>query len=47
MINYRRRNALQPEKESEVQINLMPVLVFVVGYVVARALLGSLKAELK
>jgi hypothetical protein len=41
MINYKRSNALQPEKESVVQINLMPLLVFALGFLVVRNLLNQ------
>lgn len=45
MIRYRRQNALTPEKDAEVSVNLTPLLFFVVGYVVTRALLGTLTGE--
>ena len=41
MISYKRSNVLQPEKESTVQVNLMPVLVFALGYFLTRALLHT------
>ena len=47
MISYKRSNLLQPEKESVVQINLMPLLVFALGFVLTRTLLNSVKTELK
>lgn len=42
MIRYRRQNALTPEKDAEINVDLTPLLFFVVGYVVTRALLGTL-----
>jgi len=47
MISYKRSNALQPEKESVLSVNLMPLLVFVLGFLIARSLLGAVKDELK
>ncbi len=47
MISFKRSNPLQPEKESVVQINLMPLLVFALGFVLTRTLLNSAKTELK
>ena len=47
MISFKRSNPLQPEKESVVQINLMPLLVFALGFVLTRTLLNSIKTELK
>ncbi|WP_424949593.1 hypothetical protein [Deinococcus sp.] len=47
MISYKRSNPLQPEKESVVSLDLTPILVFVLGFVLARALLNSVRAELK
>ncbi|WP_168733597.1 hypothetical protein [Deinococcus sp. Arct2-2] len=41
MIKFRRQNALTPEKDAEVNINLVPLLFFVVGYVAVRALLHT------
>lgn len=45
MISYKRSNALQPEKESVVQINLMPLLVFALGFVLTRSLLSTVKTK--
>ncbi|GBF05198.1 hypothetical protein DAERI_030364 [Deinococcus aerius] len=42
MIRYRRQNALTPEKDAEITVNLTPLLFFAVGYVAMRALLGTL-----
>lgn len=42
MIKYRRQNALTPEKDAEVEVNLTPLLFFLVGFVAVRALLGTL-----
>lgn len=47
MISYKRSNALQPEKESVVQVDLMPVLVFALGFLLVRSLLRTAQAELK
>ncbi|GGJ71806.1 hypothetical protein [Deinococcus aquiradiocola] len=47
MISYKRSNALQPEKESVVQFDLMPILVFALGFVLVRSLLHSVREELK
>lgn len=44
MISYKRSNALQPEKESVLSFNLMPLLVFVLGFVVARSLLSTVRS---
>ena len=41
MISYKRSNALQPEKESQVQVNLIPLLVFALGYFLTKTLLNS------
>jgi hypothetical protein len=41
MISYKRSNALQPEKESQVQVDLIPLLVFALGYFLTRTLLHS------
>jgi hypothetical protein len=46
MISYKRHNALQPEKESVVQFDLTPILVFALGFLLARSLLSAVKAEL-
>ncbi|UQN06860.1 hypothetical protein [Deinococcus sp. QL22] len=43
MIKFRRQNALTPEKDAEVNINLVPLLFFVVGYVAVRALLHTVQ----
>ncbi|MEF2276768.1 hypothetical protein V3W47_00560 [Deinococcus sp. YIM 134068] len=45
MITYRRQNALAPEKDAEIRINLTPLLFFLVGFLVVRALLGTAQAE--
>ncbi|WP_034385345.1 hypothetical protein [Deinococcus sp. YIM 77859] len=41
MIRYHQQNALHPEKDTEISVNLTPLLFFLVGYVTVRALLGS------
>lgn len=43
MIRYRKQNALQPEKDAEVSVNLTPLLFFVVGYAAMKAMLGTLR----
>ncbi|WP_420595790.1 hypothetical protein [Deinococcus sp.] len=47
MIRFNKHDALQPEKETSVALDLTPLLVFVVGFLLARALLGGVanKAE--
>lgn len=42
MIRYRRQNALTPEKDAEISVNLTPLLSFLVGYTATRALLDTL-----
>jgi hypothetical protein len=44
MIRYRKQNALTPEKDAEIEVNLTPLLFFLVGYVAVRALLGTLQS---
>ncbi|WP_192930887.1 hypothetical protein [Deinococcus sp. AJ005] len=41
MIKYRKQNPLQPEKDSEVTLNVTPLLFFVVGYLAVRALIRT------
>jgi len=43
MIRYRRQNPLTPEKDAEVEVNLTPLLFFLVGFLAVRALLGTLQ----
>ncbi|MBI0445788.1 hypothetical protein D9600_07425 [Deinococcus sp. DB0503] len=45
MIKYRKQNALQPEKDAEISVNLTPLLFLLVGFVAVRALLGTLEQE--
>lgn len=45
MIKYRKQNALTPEKDAEIEVNLTPLLFFLVGYLAVRALLGTLQSE--
>ena len=45
VITYRRQNALTPEKDAEIRINLTPLLFFLVGFLVVRALLGTAQVE--
>ncbi|GAA3999751.1 hypothetical protein GCM10022631_08370 [Deinococcus rubellus] len=42
MIRFQRHDALHPEKETTVDLNLLPLLVFAVGYFITRSLLGAL-----
>ncbi|WP_202630419.1 hypothetical protein [Deinococcus alpinitundrae] len=42
MIRFQRHDALHPEKETTVALDLLPLLVFAVGYFIARSLLGTL-----
>ncbi|ACO45618.1 hypothetical protein DEDE109153_05100 [Deinococcus deserti] len=41
MIKYRKQNALEPEKDAEVSVNLTPLLFFAVGFLMMRALIGT------
>lgn len=43
MIRYRRQNALEPEKDAEVSLNLTPLLFFAVGFIAMKALIGSVR----
>ncbi|MDO4245519.1 hypothetical protein ACINK0_11885 [Deinococcus sp. VB343] len=43
MIKYRKQNALEPEKDAEISINLTPFMFFAVGYVAMKALIGSIR----
>lgn len=45
MISFKRSNPLQPEKESTVQLDLTPLLFFVVGYAAVRSLLRAVKTK--
>lgn len=45
MIKYRRQNALTPEKDAEIEMNLTPLLFFLVGFVAVRALLDTLHSS--
>ena len=44
MIRYRKQNALEPEKDAEVSVNLTPFMFFAVGYLAMKALIGSVQA---
>lgn len=44
MIKYRRQNALTPEKDAEININLVPLLYFLAGFVAVRGLLRTIRA---
>ena len=41
MIKYRRQNALEPEKDAEISVNLIPFLFFLVGFLAVKALLRT------
>ncbi|GGL97783.1 hypothetical protein [Deinococcus aerophilus] len=41
MIKYRRQNPLEPEKDTEISLNVTPLLFFVVGYLAVRALIRT------
>ncbi|GAA0515159.1 hypothetical protein [Deinococcus depolymerans] len=41
MIKYRRQNPLEPEKDSELSVNLTPLLFFVVGFLAVQAILRT------
>ncbi|WP_200939679.1 hypothetical protein [Deinococcus sp. Leaf326] len=41
MIKYRKQNALEPEKDAELSVNLTPLLFFAVGFLTMKAVLGS------
>lgn len=42
MIRFQRHDALHPEKETTVALDLLPLLVFAIGYFIAHRLLGAL-----
>lgn len=44
MIRFQKQDALHPEKEATVVLDLLPLLVFAVGYFITRSLLGALPA---
>lgn len=43
MIKYRKQNALEPEKDTEVSLNLTPLMFFAVGFMAVSALLRSIR----
>lgn len=45
MIKYRKQNALEPEKDAEISLNLTPLLFFLVGFLAVRAMLHTVKTE--
>ncbi|MFC4456265.1 hypothetical protein [Deinococcus sonorensis] len=45
MITFRKSNALEPEKERSVQIDLVPLLLFGLGFLLTRTLISTWKAE--
>jgi hypothetical protein len=42
MMTFRRKDPLNPDKESTLSLDLMPVLIFALGYVLTRRLAASL-----
>ena len=42
MIRFQRHDALHPEKETSVALDLTPLLVFAVGYFITRSVLAAL-----
>ncbi|BDP42860.1 hypothetical protein DAETH_28290 [Deinococcus aetherius] len=45
MITYRRQNALTPEQDAEITVNLTPLLFFVVGFVLVRTVLRNRQSK--
>lgn len=45
MIRFQKQDALHPEKESTIALDLLPLLVFAVGYFVTRNLLDALAEQ--
>ncbi|WP_198170698.1 hypothetical protein [Deinococcus arboris] len=45
MIKYRRQNALEPEKDAELNVNLVPLLFFAVGFLGVRALIRTVQGR--
>ncbi|GHF62825.1 hypothetical protein HNQ07_004436 [Deinococcus metalli] len=45
MIKYRRQNALEPEKDAEISVNVIPFLFFLVGFVAVRALIRTAQSR--
>ncbi|WP_309570675.1 hypothetical protein [Deinococcus sp.] len=45
MIKYRRQNALEPEKDAEISVNLIPFLFFIVGFLGVRAMIRTIHAR--
>lgn len=43
MIRYRKQNALEPEKDAEVSVNLTPLLFFAVGFLAMKAMIGTVR----
>ena len=41
MIKFQQRDSRDPSKESEVVLDLMPLMLFSVGYVAVKALLNA------
>lgn len=43
MISYKKTDALHPEKESVFGLNLLPLLIFLLGYLLTRSVIGNIK----
>ena len=43
MISYKKTDALHPEKESVFGLNLLPLLVFVLGYLLTRSVIARVQ----
>ena len=42
MLSFKRHDALHPDKESVLSLNLLPLLVFGLGFLLTRTLIGAL-----
>ncbi|MFC3831289.1 MULTISPECIES: hypothetical protein [Deinococcus] len=45
MIKYRRQNALEPEKDAEITVNVIPFLFFLVGFLGVRAMIRTVRSH--
>lgn len=45
MIKYRRQNALEPEKDAEISVDVTPLLFFLVGFLSVRALIRTVQTS--
>ena len=45
MIKYRRQNALEPEKDAEITVNVIPFLFFLVGFLGVRAMIRTVRSR--